>query len=192
MIAIGGNDVRDTAQAVATGASPATIATAAAAYATSVGNMVDALQAKGAQHIVVWDAPDVGVTPAALSLGQAFASLGTSVAAAFNQALSARLATETGVIPFDVFSFVDGIVANPAKYGLTDVTDACGALVNACSANLSTALFYDGIHPTAAGHSLLAAAMLSAVTAVPEPAEWLLMALGLNLVALAARRRRRG
>jgi outer membrane lipase/esterase len=107
------------------------------------------------------------------------------VAFAFNQALSARLATETGVIPFDVFSFVDGIVAKPAKYGLTGVADAC-------CANLSTALFDDGIHPTAAGHSLLATAMLSAVTAVPEPADWLLMDLGLNLAALPARRRRRG
>jgi outer membrane lipase/esterase len=189
VIAIGGNDVRDVTQAVATGAAPpSSIATSAAAYALAVGNMVDALQAQGAQHIVVWDAPDVGKTPVALTLGPAFASLGSTVATAFNFALAGRLAGEAGVIPFDIFNVVGGIVANPSAYGLVNVTDACGAVVNACSSSLGTSLFYDGIHPTAAGQALLATAMINTVAAaVPEPSTWLMLAVGVTVLVLRRR-----
>jgi outer membrane lipase/esterase len=190
VIAIGGNDVRDVTQAVATGAAPlSSITDAATAYALAVGSMVDALQAQGAQHIVVWDAPDVGKTPVALTLGPGFSSLGTSVASAFNYALAGRLAGEAGVIPFDIFGVVGGIVANPGAYGLVNVTDACGAAVNACSSSLGTSLFYDGIHPTAAGQALLATAMINTVAAaVPEPSTWLMLAAG--VAVLVVRRRR--
>jgi phospholipase/lecithinase/hemolysin len=189
VIAIGGNDVRDVTQAVATAAlPPSAIPTAAAAYAAAVGNMVDALQAKGAQHIVVWDAPDVGKTPVALALGGGFSTLGTNVAIAFNTALAQRLTGEAGVLTFDVFGVVNAIVASPGAYGLSNVVDACGAVINACSSDLSTALFYDGIHPTSAGHAILANAMITAVTAVPEPATWLMLAAG--VAALVVRRRR--
>lgn len=189
VIAIGGNDVRDVTQAVATGAPLTTIATAAAAYALAVGNMVDALQAKGAQHIVVWDAPDVGKSPLALTLGGGFASLGSNVASAFNLALAGRLAGEAGVIPFDIFGVVGAVVANPGAYGLSNVTDACGALINTCSASLGTSLFYDGIHPTAAGQAILATAMINTVAAaVPEPSTWLMLVAG--AAVLVVRRRR--
>jgi outer membrane lipase/esterase len=190
VIAIGGNDVRDVAQAVGTGvAPPSTIATAAGAYALAVGNMVDALQAKGAQHIVVWGAPDVGQTPAAKFFGTSFAGLATSVASTFNAALALRLNGEAGVIPFDIFGIVDAIVADPAAYGLTNVVDACGAVANACSASLSTALFYDGIHPTAAGQALIASAMINTVAAaVPEPSTWLMLAAGVSVLVLRRRR----
>lgn len=187
VIAIGGNDVRDTVQGLLTPGSGVVLATQAAAYALAVGNMVDALQAKGAQHIVVWDAPDVGKTPVALTAG--FSGLGTSVAVAFNAALAARLTGEAGVIPFDVFGTVNAIVANPGAYGLTNVVDACGAVINSCSSSVSTALFYDGIHPTAAAQALLASAMLNTLAAaVPEPASWLMLAAG--VAVLAVRRRR--
>jgi outer membrane lipase/esterase len=190
VIAVGGNDVRDVTQAVATGAAlPGSIAASAAAYALAVGNMVDALQAKGAQHIVVWDTPNVGVTPVALTLGTSFATLGTSVASAFNAALGMRLVGEAGVIPFDIFGIVNTIVANPGAYGLVNVTDACGYSGNACNSSLSTSLFYDGIHPTAAGQGIIATAMLNTVAAaVPEPSTWLMLAAGVAVLVLRRRR----
>jgi outer membrane lipase/esterase len=184
VIAIGGNDVRDLSVAVATGAQPPTaIAAAAAAYATAVGSMVDALQAKGAQRIVVWDTPNVGKTPAALAGGPSFSGLATNISSAFNAALFARMSTEpASVSVFDVFGITNTIIANPGAYGLTNVTDACGAVLGC---NPSQSLFWDGIHPTSAGHALIASAMLAAV---PEPASMLMLAVG--ICGLLAWRRR--
>ncbi len=186
MIAIGGNDVRDTGDAVQ--ANPANalsiISAAAGAYAIGVGNMVDALQARGAGNIVVWGAPDVGKSPAALAGGAAVAGTATFISDAFNQALAFRLLGEAGVTPFNLSGVVNAVVSNPGAYGLSNVTDACGAVLGC---NPSQYLFWDGIHPTSAAQQILASAMLVAV--VPEPALAPLMLLGLVGVVVAARRR---
>jgi outer membrane lipase/esterase len=183
VIAIGGNDVRDLSVSVALGITPAAaIPGLAANYATAVGNMVDALQAKGAQNIVVWGTPNVGATPAALTGGPAFAGLASGVSAAFSGALQTRVAGEAGVTFFDVYNITGGIVANPGAFGLSNVTDACGAILGC---NPSQYLFWDGIHPTSAGHALIASAMLAAV---PEPSSMLMLAVG--ICGLLAWRRR--
>lgn len=186
VIAIGGNDVRDTGDAVQ--ANPANalsiISAAAGAYAIGVGNMVDALQARGAANIVVWGAPDVGKSPAALAGGAAVAGTATFISDAFNQALAFRLLGEAGVTPFNLSGVVNAVVSNPGAYGLSNVTDACGAVLGC---NPSQYLFWDGIHPTSAAQQILASAMLVAV--VPEPALAPLMLLGLVGVVVAARRR---
>jgi outer membrane lipase/esterase len=105
--------------------------------------------------------------------------------ASMNSALDYRLSTEIGVTTFDLFGLVSSIAADPGAYGLTNATNACGAVVNAC--NPATAMFWDGIHPTAAGHQILANAMVASV--VPEPGMvWLMMA---GLVGIGAALRRR-
>lgn len=184
VIAIGGDDVRDAAEEAAFSATPAlTIAAAATAYAGEVGGMVDALQAKGAARIVVWDTPDVGKAPAAVAAGASFAALASTVASSFNAALSTRLAGEPGVSIFSIFALTDKMVAHPGDYDLTNATDACGA-ISGCDP--STYLFWDGLHPTSAGHAVIAASMLAAV---PEPSTLLMFGLGLaTLLAWRCRR----
>src|SRR5260370_36820442 len=49
---------------------------------------------------------------------------------------------------------------DPSAFGFTNVTDACGAIVGA---NCSTYEYWDGIHPTAAAHMVIAK-LLGAVT----------------------------
>lgn len=182
----GGNDARDALVAAASAANPfAAIAAAAAAYAQATGEIVDRLQAAGAQHIVVWDVPDLGTAPAVTALGAGASFLGTQVALAMNGALAARMSGESGVSIFDLFALEDDFVARPAFYGLGNVSDACGA-VSGC--NPSNYLFWDGIHPTSAGHALLAQGML-ALVAVPEPASGALVVAGLLLMALRPRRK---
>jgi len=100
---------------------------------------------------------------------------------AMNGALAARLAGED-VMSFDFYGFVSDAVAN-AGGAFTNVTSACGSPTAGCDP--ATSLFYDGIHPTAYGHQLLASAALAAV--VPEPSSWALLAGG--VMVLAWRRR---
>ena len=65
------------------------------------------------------------------------------------------------------------------------MTDACGAL-NKCDPN--TGEYWDGIHPTAAAHLVIADAFLA--EAVPEPSTWAMMLLGFAGLGFMAYRRR--
>ena len=185
----GGNDARDTLAAAAVAGDPmGVIGTAAASYASGIGKLVDQLQASGAQHIVVWNVPNLGLAPAVTSLGAGASFLGSLVTQSMNGALSARLAGESGVTVFDLFGVITSFVSTPAAFGLTNVTDACGAIAGC---DPSTSLFWDGIHPTSAGHTLLAQEMF--VATVPEPADYVLMLGGLVAIGryVGVRRRAR-
>jgi outer membrane lipase/esterase len=192
VVAIGGNDARDALQAAATSANPlGVISSAATNYASSVGSIVDRLQAAGAANIIVWNAPNLGLAPAVRSQGAAAAGLGTTVSSQFNLALSARMLGEPSTVStFDLFGLLGTVTSNPSVYGLTNVTNACGA-VSGC--NPQNYLFWDGIHPTARGQQILSAALLAQVNAaaVPEPATWALMIFGFGAVGAQMRRRGR-
>ena len=184
VIAGGGNDVRAVGDAVA--ANPANIVAlttaGATAFAASARQMVNTLRGAGAMNVVVWNVPDVGKSPAAgAGVGPA-AGAASFISGAFNTALS-QLLVGSGAVLFDVNALIGNIVANPAGFGMTNVTQACGFAGNGC--NPGTALFWDGIHPTAYAQSIVGGAML---TAVPEPSSMLMLAVGIG--ALLAWRRR--
>jgi len=162
------------------------ISAAAATYAADTGAIVDALQAAGAQHIVVWDVPNLGITPAVNAQG-AFASLlGSYTSATMSLALVDRLNGEAGVTLFDMWGMTTAWASDPGAYGFVNAADACGGIVGC---DPSTYAFWDGIHPTSGGHALIANAMFAAVVAVPEPETYALMVVGLALVTWRVRRR---
>lgn len=179
VIAGGGNDAR----AVLNGLANAT--QTVQNYASNVGTIVDELQAAGAQHIIVWNTPNIGLAPAVVAGGGS--TIGTQLAAAMNQALTFRLSGESGVSIFDIFDLGSAIAANPGAHGFTNVTDACGAA--AIGTNCDTYAYWDGIHPTAAAHMEIAEAFL-ATTAVPEPSTWAMLVLGFAGIGFLAYRRR--
>jgi outer membrane lipase/esterase len=186
VIAGGGNDARAALGQIAACSGVClgpTVATTATQYATNVGAIVDALQASGAKHIVVWNTPNLGLAPAVAAAGAT--GLGTFLAGSMNAALAARLAGEPGVTTFDIFGLGTSIALNPGAYGFTNVTDACGAIV---AANCNTYAYWDGIHPTAAAHEVIAEAFAQ-VAGIPEPSTWVLMFLGFAGIGFMAYRR---
>jgi outer membrane lipase/esterase len=187
----GGNDARAALFAIASGGNPATIIPAtAASFASNIGTIVSELKAGGAGQIVVWNTPNIGLSPAITANGPGASFLGTSLATQMNLVLAAALAGDTGVSIFDIYGLGAAIAANPAAFGLVNVTDACGAPSNACDP--ATAEYWDGIHPTATAHTLIADAFLAeAVTAVPEPSTWAMLLIGFAGLGFACRQSRR-
>jgi outer membrane lipase/esterase len=185
----GGNDARAALSAIAGGGNAQTIiAATAASFASNIVTIVSELKAGGAGQIVVWNTPNIGLSPAITANGPVASFLGTSLATQMNLALAAALAGDTGVSIFDIYGLGTSIAANPAAFGFVNVTNACGAPSNACDP--ATAEYWDGIHPTATAHTLIADTFLAeAVVAVPEPSTWAMMLIGFAGLGFMALRR---
>lgn len=154
VIAEVGNDARDALAAMASGADVnQTIRSASATYANNVGNIVDTLREAGARHFLVFTNVNLGLVPAVRAQGAIVSSLATALTAGMNQALFERLDDVPGVRIFDTFSLLSRVVRHPADYGFLNATMACGAQAGA---DCSRYVFWDGLHPTAQLHELIA------------------------------------
>lgn len=143
-------------------------ATLGSAVAAQVG-LVGRLAGAGAQYILVPTIPDLGVTPSFRAQGAAAAAQGTALAKSYNDALFGTLAAQNlRVIPLDTFNLLREIAANPAVYGLRNVTGtACQPQITAQSLTCNpgsyvspdaatTYAFADGVHPSTAAQKITA------------------------------------
>ena len=170
VIQIGANDVRDALAAVVDEEEPLPILQAAAA---AIAANVSTLHAAGARQFLIWNVPDIGLTPALAIADTQFpgeipspSAVATFLTERFNALLGLALAPVAmlpgiALVPFDAFKLVTEIVENPNEFGLTNVTDACitpGVPPFTCK-RPDTFLFWDGSHPTKAAHGIIAGAV---------------------------------
>lgn len=150
----------------------ATILGAVASQAETINILKD----NGANYILVPNIPDIGLTPRAIDQGPMAQAQSTGATSLYNQfMLSGVAATGANIIPLDMFSLTQEIIASPAQYGFTNVTDeACGDNNSSltCGRNTlvetdanETYFFADSIHPTGATHQLIADYANAVVTA---------------------------
>jgi phospholipase/lecithinase/hemolysin len=161
VIEMGSNDIRDAFAVYATGGNGAPILQQALA---SIALNIQKLYWAGAREFLVWAPPNVALTPALRTLGPGAGALGGALTQQFDQNLSGILA-QLSALPdvhfarLDVYAILNAILAQPAAYSMTNVTTACvtpSVAPFTCQA-ADEFLFWDGIHPTKAGHAILAA-----------------------------------
>ncbi len=132
------------------------------------------IEAGGTQFLVL-NLPPLGLTPR-INQYPVSASDATLASAYFNYFLAGGLAAIKDYYPnrhvvlfqLDVFSLFSRIAAAPADYGLANINDfsRTNYLVNP-----DTYLFWDDIHPTTRGHSIVAAAAIKLVSS-PQCDSW--------------------
>jgi outer membrane lipase/esterase len=123
----------------------------------------------GARRLVFLNLPDLGRLPFVNSIANPVQRAIVSAAATqitdnHNQILAsdlARLHSQTGanIFLFNANLAFKQVLADPARYGFSNVTDAANAnpsILFAPVAVQNTFLFWDGVHPTTAAHLLVA------------------------------------
>jgi phospholipase/lecithinase/hemolysin len=160
---MGSNDVRDALAAFAAGGDANAIISDAL---NGIDDNIMALYSAGARKFLVWNAPNIEVTPAVRILEEQFPGAGQAAAfltQSFNAGLDIHLGSLAGlpgieIVRFDIFGMLNDVIADPEQFGLSVVDKAC------VTPNIppfecqmpDTYLFWDGIHPTRVVQALIA------------------------------------
>ena len=186
-----------------TGLTPDEILTDLHGAADVVAAAVGALASAGARTLLLFDVPNLGLTPEITQLGDPLLAAAASLLAqTFNTFVLAGISADAPglkVYDIDTYDLLTEAVGDKDKFGFTNVTDPCwtGSVIGyfgggtLCAPDLAGQdkyLFWDTEHPTAAGHMLVAEA---AAAMVPEPSTWVMLLTGLAGLGLAAASRAR-
>jgi phospholipase/lecithinase/hemolysin len=166
VIQFGGNDVRDALENPVDGIN--IIQGAIVGIATNI----QTLYAAGAREFMVANSPDLGLVPVIQLLGpEAVAGAGL-LSFWYNTFLESALG-QLEALPgikihrLDIAGFLEDVIANPGDFGISNAASPCLNFMSDSGAkcdNPEEHLFWDGIHPTAAGHNALAEIALGVIS----------------------------
>jgi phospholipase/lecithinase/hemolysin len=144
----------------------------------NITGTINQLASQGARKFLVPNSPDLGLIPeyignpsqsaffSALSL-----SFNSSLAVALNGLAVSR--PELDIVPFQTDDLFAEVLANRGDFGFSNIDTRCiavAACVGGGPSAQSTYLFWDGSHPTTAGHALIGQRFYQAVyEQVPGP-----------------------
>jgi phospholipase/lecithinase/hemolysin len=173
-VSVGSNDVLEIANSKET---PAQQQASVQQAVKNEANFIAGLVAHGAKNVVVLSVPDLGNTPYERAR-PATAATSSALTQTYNAELGAALRQimASGAASIDyvnTYNMLDTAVANPGAYGFTNVTqpvwngnltDSHSGTLKATGASQNGYLFFDGLHPTARGHMLLATEVTRSLT----------------------------
>ena len=153
----------------------------------NIASIVNDLYLAGASNFLIWNVPDLGLAPVLQGSDPNSIAAGTAIVRTMNALLAAALspldALPIDIFRFDAFDFSQALVGDPQASGFVDASFPC-AVSPTCIDDPTGFFFWDGIHPTTAGHNAIAQAALQAIPqAVSGPGGLGLTALGLLAIA---------
>lgn len=155
VVQFGGNDLRDALAAAVAGQDPAPIIGAAVtAMVTNIGT----LAAYGARHIMIANAPNLGIAPAVPDFARATVTgLSYAFNTAVNDALAALAPYGLTIYEVDMFGFTSAVAMYPEALGFSTLAPCLtfGVTEGAFCNDRDEHLFWDAIHPTKAAHRLI-------------------------------------
>jgi phospholipase/lecithinase/hemolysin len=146
----------------------------------NIGSEITTLANAGARLFMVPNLPMLGDLPSTNTLPQPDRDALNQLTLAFDSLLQSELgqlqqSLGITIVEVDVNSLFQNVLANPGPFGFTNVTTS--ALGDGVLSGQGY-LFWDGIHPTTAGHELIAEAAEAAL--VPEPGSLVMLLSGLG------------
>ncbi len=166
---IGGNDIRDAIVALTDDTSGATSIEIIEAALTAIYDNLSALIAAGATDFLIVNGPDLSLVPAVAIQGPQAQQFARILSIEFNTGLASMLDIlnqdpAITIKTLDIFALFNNVVATPEAFGLDNVETTCitpYVIKDAVCPSPDTYLFWDGIHPTRAGHQVIADKALS-------------------------------
>ena len=168
IITIGGNDIRDMVPTSGDVLVGDAVTARLNAVAAEIVQEVGQLYQFGARNVLVTGIPDVGIVPE--YDGATNETLRRTLASDYAAQLDALVRTglqslflPTGakLYNYNLTQLSDQILANPAAYDFTNVTDARTTVQQGALDPIGAGfLFFDPVHPSAQAHAIVAADML--------------------------------
>ncbi len=167
--------------AAVSAASGAAVAAMGQAGGELAGYIKSLAVGKGARYVLVRNLGDINLTPFGFTLDAGTKGLITAMTKAYNDQLKAGLDGTPGVLIYDDYAQTASVVADPAKYGFSDIaTPACGPnafgapngpsivcnVTNVIAGDTSRFAFSDDVHPSPYAAQQTVKAVLSLMTSV--------------------------